>query len=320
LTDSIIRRSLIQNEILFASEGLTLFSLDRLYTFKSTLSSYSRTGLSHRLEDAVDELRRLYLANGGRKVSRSDVLRSYDWLSVTDSALADVDKMYRRAYGGIDGIGAIEGMGKPAFVDELRIEIEEAIDEMVYIQDDDDDDVEILSPTEEELNETAFLRAQRITAVRPFVPSPIREEEEPVEEQIITRAMASFKLATPSPLLPKLTLQTNFDKPSSHIREKSAEEEEGDEDEDLTARPRENTGGRVFPLHMWQNVSIDEMMLCQTPGGPMSAVEKMDAEPLGPMTPNGYDDISPTTRGEWGFLFSGESGFKGARTVGITTF
>jgi hypothetical protein len=304
LTDSIIRRSLVQNEILFASEGLTLFSLDRLYTFKSTLSSYSRTSISHRLEDAVDELRRLYLANGGRKVSRSDILRSYDWLSVTDQALLDVDKMYRRAYGGIDGIGAIEGMGKPAFMDELRIEIEEAIDEMVIF----DDDVEILSPTEEELADT-LLRTQMFANARPFVPSPIQEEE------VITKAMASFKMATPSPLLPKLTLQTNFDAKPSQIREKGTEEEE---DEDLTARPKEQHNGRVFPLQMWQNVSIDEM-LCPTPGGPMSAVQ-MDPEVSGPMTPNGYDDISPITRGEWGFLVSNDSGFKGAKTVGITTW
>lgn len=63
-----------------------------------------------RLEDAVDELRRLYLANGGRKVSHTDVWRSYDWLSVSKQALSDVDVMYRRAYGGAEGFGAIEGI------------------------------------------------------------------------------------------------------------------------------------------------------------------------------------------------------------------
>jgi hypothetical protein len=38
----------------------------------------------------------------------------------------------------------------------------------------------------------------------------------------------------------------------------------------------------------------------------------------GPTTPNGYDDISPVTRGEWGFLFKGE-GWKGARTAAVET-
>ncbi|KAL5612762.1 hypothetical protein BROUX41_004153 [Berkeleyomyces rouxiae] len=110
LTDTIIRRSINQDEILYGSKGLTLISLDRFYTFKSALSSYSRTGSPSRLEDAVDELRRLYLANGSRKVCRSYINRSYDWLSVGDQAFADVDIMYRRAYGGVEGHGAIEGL------------------------------------------------------------------------------------------------------------------------------------------------------------------------------------------------------------------
>ncbi|PHH55497.1 hypothetical protein CFIMG_007303RA00001 [Ceratocystis fimbriata CBS 114723] len=110
ITDTIIRRSISQDEILYGSTGLTLISLDRYYTFKSALSSFSRTGSSTRLEDAVDELRRLYLANGSRKISRCHITRSYDWLSVSDGALAEVDIMYRRAYGGVEGFGAIEGL------------------------------------------------------------------------------------------------------------------------------------------------------------------------------------------------------------------
>jgi len=33
---------------------------------------------------------------------------------------------------------------------------------------------------------------------------------------------------------------------------------------------------------------------------PNSPIQHVD----GPMTPNGYDDISPITRGEWGFLMA----------------
>lgn len=55
------------------------------------------------------------LANGGRKISKSDLLRSYDWLSVGAGALESLDSLYRRAYGGVEEVGGIEGMGDPCF-------------------------------------------------------------------------------------------------------------------------------------------------------------------------------------------------------------
>jgi len=39
---------------------------------------------------------------------------------------------------------------------------------------------------------------------------------------------------------------------------------------------------------------------------PVSPYQNENDESGGPMTPNGYDDISPITRGEWGFLMSGQ--------------
>ncbi len=54
----------------------------------------------------------------------------------------------------------------------------------------------------------------------------------------------------------------------------------------------------------WNSFSIDEML--HEDGG---------LHDLGPATPNEYEDISPITRGEWGFLMGDKSG----RQVGITT-
>ncbi|KAK6842369.1 hypothetical protein PG987_003229 [Apiospora arundinis] len=121
LSGDLIRRSLLQNEVLFSAEGLTLLGLDRLYTFKAALSAYARTTLpassltkplhlptDRMMEDAVDELRRLVLANGGRPVTKADLHRRYDWIGVSASALSDVERMYRRAYGGCDRVGAFE--------------------------------------------------------------------------------------------------------------------------------------------------------------------------------------------------------------------
>ncbi|KAF9874051.1 hypothetical protein CkaCkLH20_08423 [Colletotrichum karsti] len=250
LTSSLIRRSIVQNEVLFASEGLTLVSLDRLYTFKAALSCYSRSNAPLRLEDAVDELRRLVLSRAGKKVSKSDLLRSYDWLSVSDAALSEVDKMYRRAYGGPDRVGAIEGVGSAACVEQTMKELERDV------------------------------------------------------EDTRAAAMGTIKIGKPpSPKGPVLKLQTNFDtKPSPPVMEA----DEVSEDEDLTARPE-----RQPNVSVWSPVSIAEVLHEDR------FVE--DRQRLGPMTPNGYDDISPITRGEWGFLM-GPSGVGSGRTAPVVTF
>ncbi|KAL8295121.1 hypothetical protein RB600_000882 [Gaeumannomyces tritici] len=108
LADLLVRRSVAQNEVLFSADGLTLLSLDHLYTFKRALAAYTRTGCQRRLEDAVDELRRCVLANGRRRLQRSHLMRVYPGLSFAEHALFDVTKMYRRAYGGPLGDTGIE--------------------------------------------------------------------------------------------------------------------------------------------------------------------------------------------------------------------
>ncbi|KAL8416430.1 hypothetical protein RB596_006835 [Gaeumannomyces avenae] len=108
LADLLVRRSVVQNEVLFSADGLTLLSLDHLYTFKRALAAYARSGCQRRLEDAVDELRRCVLANGRRRLQRSHLMRVYPGLSFAEHALFDVAKMYRRAYGGPLGDTGIE--------------------------------------------------------------------------------------------------------------------------------------------------------------------------------------------------------------------
>ncbi|GAO14056.1 hypothetical protein UVI_02038500 [Ustilaginoidea virens] len=110
LSSQLITNSIVQNEVLFSSDGLTLLSLDRIYSIKSALAAYAKSKSPLRLEDAVDELRRYVLANSGAKVTKSDLLRSYDWLNVGTGAVSDLDRMYRRAYGGPDQVGAISGL------------------------------------------------------------------------------------------------------------------------------------------------------------------------------------------------------------------
>ncbi|KAF4983861.1 hypothetical protein FZEAL_802 [Fusarium zealandicum] len=279
LTNQLIHSSIIQNEVLFSSEGLTLLSLDRLYNLKSALSSYSKTKSHLRLEDAVDELRRIILATNGTKVCKSVILRSYDWLSVSSSALIDLDRMYRRAYGGPEQFGGISGMNSFA------------------------------EP-----------------AIKPISDSEVSESEEEVAEEVIGIAMAKGKTPSPKPLL---KLQTSFEvkprKPKTPVVEKPAQVEEEEEDDDLTARPTDQS---YYSMQPWAGSTIDQVLSAEPVA--RSAFSPLTPTPIvwspgqasnmfGPLTPNGYDDISPTTRGEWGFMMA-DNAFLSGRKGGVETF
>jgi hypothetical protein len=76
---------------------------------RTALQAYATTQTLSRLEDAVDELRRVFLANGRRPLRKSALLAAYRWLSpVSDAALADVCRMYERAYGGVERDSGVE--------------------------------------------------------------------------------------------------------------------------------------------------------------------------------------------------------------------
>jgi len=126
-SSDLIRRSLQQNDVLFSNEGLTLLSLDRVYTFKLALSTYSRL-LAHTvtctsstvqrrenkareklaLTAAVDELRLLILTQNGRRISKSYLLRSYDHLSVSLTSLSAINKTYKSCFSGDHPIMGLE--------------------------------------------------------------------------------------------------------------------------------------------------------------------------------------------------------------------
>lgn len=115
----VLHGSILQNEVLHSSDGLTLLSLDHLYTFKAALNHYaaarSEPGSHFRLEDAVDELRRyvLSVAGGRRRLLKSVLVTAYDWLGpINDSALNEVARMYAQAYGGATEMGVEDDLVK----------------------------------------------------------------------------------------------------------------------------------------------------------------------------------------------------------------
>lgn len=337
LSTDVIRRSIRQNEVLFSSEGLTLLGLDRLYSFKAALSAYAKSiatpkphiqisirspGLSNhpvnvvspipastradssRLEDAVDCLRRLVLSNGDRPVSKADLYRSFDWMGVNPTALADIERMYRRAYGGPERRG-------PFQVPPI--------------------------PRDQEREHDHEAEAKRLGFVKIGTPPPPKTQTPPVLK-LNTKIATTPRLVRPEPKpipqAPAANIPNSTDRIPDGIQDSNNNRKEGDNVEELEIRidglelavensndhePKEDgdytphplRDGPVRPSMLWPNghvlgTSINEML---------SPCENRQSQRLGPMTPNGYDDISPITRGEWGFLFKGDAWARGRTAV-----
>ncbi|KFY70832.1 hypothetical protein V499_08935, partial [Pseudogymnoascus sp. VKM F-103] len=117
---TLTHRSLHQNTILFSSEGLTIVSLDRIYTLKHALATYSRllsTGASApaialALARALSELRALIFAQSGRPVANTYLQRAYDHLRVSPFALRLVNAARGDQTGGAADAEGEEGEGE----------------------------------------------------------------------------------------------------------------------------------------------------------------------------------------------------------------
>ncbi|KAM3512875.1 hypothetical protein MY11210_003505 [Beauveria gryllotalpidicola] len=317
-SSALFNDSVAQNDVLFSSDGLSLIALDRLYSLKAALSSYSKTGSPLRLEDAVDELRRYVLASGD-KVSKMHLLRSYDWLNVSRSALEDLDRMYRRAYGGVEMQGGIDGMYFAPVPQTSS----------VWSDDDDDDDDEEDDGIDDE---EAYNDQDSGVYVEGLPDSPtintatlgIPDSATPVPSQ--PKPTPSSSSSSSSPKTPPLRLQTSMVHTPAHQtvdKTQTLAPTEPQEDAEAaaataTARPDDEVGHAAAARNqLWcstQSVSIDEVL---SPGADPDAPAR-ERDDGGPMTPNGYDDISPITRGEWGFLLV-DRDFRNARTVAVTT-
>ncbi|KAK3899820.1 hypothetical protein C8A05DRAFT_17804 [Staphylotrichum tortipilum] len=404
----LVLNSTNQHEVLFSSDHLTLLTLDHMYTFRTALQAYARTRTISRLEDAVDELRRFFLANGRRPLRKSALLTAYRWLEPPDdAALADVCRMYERAYGGMEkesgvendvdpvpawplaqsvrGSGVMEqlvtdGMGLPSprswrapqrpvrpkreslqaepKVEVSALELTNALNKEILLSsgemdDDEQDQLDAIEAWYREVhiqNDLPMVEihyplrshpsADEDTAVVEILPPPPSPPPppptssrpptglwpKPAEPELSEIRRNTPKL-NPAPVGRSLMLklQTTFDKPAKKQRPTSKQQQpdklqaEQDDEEQLTARP--HSAIKSFANVRWtttanNGISIDELLhggggsrpdgrLLGSPTGPAD-------ERVGPMTPNGYDDISPITRGEWGFLMFGKG-----KTVGV---
>ncbi|OAA71394.1 hypothetical protein ISF_01945 [Cordyceps fumosorosea ARSEF 2679] len=327
---ALFNNSVGQGDVLFSSSGLTVVAPDRLYSLKAALSSYARTGARPRLEEAVDELRRYVLADG--KVQKP-LLRSYDWLGVSDEALADLDGMYRCVYGGSGMQGDIDDMPYFPPVPEAALVSAFSDDEDDDDSDGDDEDKREESGCERDKDgETEYHDQDSGVYVQERPDSPTLHGPAEDIPDITTTTATPVSACSASPKMPLLRLQTSFAKTRAR-RSSSADDDdtgrrqpEGEEDgAAVTALPEDDEAGQEAtsatnhhqPRRCTRSTSIDQLML-----SPTAAADHLLPPPSRdqdiPVTPNGYDDISPITRGEWG-LFLVNQGFRSARTVAVTT-
>ncbi|KJZ76085.1 hypothetical protein HIM_04541 [Hirsutella minnesotensis 3608] len=260
--------SLVQREVLFVSEGLTLVSLDRFWSLKCALSNYSLTRKSLRLEDAVDDLHRLVLANDGVKASREDILGSYEWLHVSDEAIADLNRTYRQAYGGQEQVGAIAGMSDDV-VD---------IDCMPWYDSSSDDESAMPHPEE----------------IGVAVTTPTAEAHYPVPRSLRLETKIADKPPTIDiPLLWQYGV---------------ADECKG------------TSNDAVQTTYSFYNPWMDSPTKRDIDIEFLDPIANFPLPGRGPLTPNDYCDITPTTRNEWGFLI-GHSALRSGngRTVAVET-
>jgi hypothetical protein len=110
----------------------------------------------------------------------------------------------------------------------------------------------------------------------------------------------------PSPRLPVLRLQTSFDKPPE-TGENGRQQDQPEHDSDSTPRAADSL---PIILQPWSH-SIDQLLSADALSPMRSSMR------IGPVTPNGYDDISPITRGEWGFLMVDKALEGSGRTVAV---
>ncbi|KAG5914468.1 hypothetical protein E4U42_000477 [Claviceps africana] len=291
LGGQLFTNSVIQHDVLFSSDGLTILSLDRLYSLKAALASYSRTKAPPRLEDAVDELRRYVLATHGAKVTRSDLCRAYDWLNVGPGAIADLDAMYRRAYGGPDQVGAIAGL------------------------DHDHPGAHASPALPSHRDQPPELAPEQIGLAVTTLPEPSSRPASPSRASSLASRTGSSSSARP------LVLRSKWG-----YEEDEEDDDQGDrahptptppaQDLDEDPKPQRKDSSPPAPVTSFvpcQSTSIDGRLLGAGPDPDATAMQDH-----GPLTPNGYEDISPITRGEWGFLMVDES-FRSGRTVNVET-
>lgn len=100
--DHLVKQSILQNEVVFSQEGLTLLNMDRIYTFKRRMCILSTRPFSRNDEQSmtscVQLLHRIVADFSGRPFSKAFFHRVYEQLDIPDEQLAAVAVAYKRVH------------------------------------------------------------------------------------------------------------------------------------------------------------------------------------------------------------------------------
>lgn len=202
--------------------------------------------------------------------------------------------MYRRAYGGHDQAGGIENMPEPDAADPYLASLGK-----LGIKDSTENMHEDGDSAEGEVMDIGLALTSSTPAEEPVLPQP------PEPKPPLLRLQTDFLVKPKAIRIEPVSAGGARSDPKLPVEKAGNAEEDGDR----TARPAEELPIMFRP---WGGGSIGEILSAEALSPQRCSMR------MGPTTPNGYDDISPITRGEWGFLMVDDQ-FQGAKTVRVET-
>lgn len=100
--DHLVKQSILQNEVIFSQEGLTLLNMDRIYTFKRRMCILSTRPFSRNDEQSMSScvrlLHRIVADFSGRPFSKAFFHRVYEQLDVPDEQLTAIAVAYKNVH------------------------------------------------------------------------------------------------------------------------------------------------------------------------------------------------------------------------------
>jgi len=97
----LVKQSILQNEVVFSQEGLTLLNMDRIYTFKRRMCVLSTRPFSRNdqaMSSCISLLHRIVADFSGRPFSKAFFHRVYEQLDVPDVQLTAVAAAYKNVH------------------------------------------------------------------------------------------------------------------------------------------------------------------------------------------------------------------------------
>ncbi|KAJ5502935.1 hypothetical protein N7463_005809 [Penicillium fimorum] len=193
--DHLVKQSILQNEVIFSQEGLTLLNMDRIYTLKRRMCILSTRPFSRNDEQSMSScvrlLHRIVEDFSGRPFSKAFFHRVYEQLDVPDEQLTAVAHAYKNVHSQ-DAI-ILPVQVKPPASAPVPVPVPAKVDVIVPAK--------AIVPTKNIVPEKAIVpakipvRTQTIVPVKatPIVLSkvhPVQAKPQPKAEQIILKPKA----------------------------------------------------------------------------------------------------------------------------------